>query len=433
MKYWRGYLIGGIIAIIAYGINLLASKYSTLVDMFYPYVTRTLQNFLAQWSAGVGFCLWQVVLVVLLVLVMVSIVLMIVLRWNPIQWFGWVLTVVAVIYFAHTCIYGLNYHAGPLADDIRLDVTDYTLHELENATVYYRDLANEYANKVSRDQNSNVIYPTFDELAETAGDGFKSLTYDYSYSVFAGTRVPVKELGWTDLYTSMGITGFTMSLTGEAAVNPDIPDVGLPFTMCHEMAHRMCIANERDANFSAYLACMANSSDEFQYSAYFMAYRYCFSALSSHGTTDSANAAGRIITGMNDNLRYDLKVYNSFFEDNMDDSATDLANSFNDAYLKINGDESGVGSYGEVADLLVSWHIQKVVIPAQLEEAESVFDPYDESQVDLSDIVGAMNNNSDEMMEEDPPLDEEILEEETTDEEASEEETTDTEENSDEE
>ena len=34
---------------------------------------------------------------------------------------------------------------------------------------------------------------------------------------------------------------------------------GVPFTMAHEMAHRMCIANERDANFAAYLACMVHS------------------------------------------------------------------------------------------------------------------------------------------------------------------------------
>ena len=394
MKYWRGYLIGGIIAIIAYGINLLASRYTTLVDMFYPYVTRTVQNFLAEWSGGVSFCLWQVALVVLLVLVMVSIVLMIILRWNPIQWFGWVAAAVAVIYLGHTCIYGLNYHAGPLADDIRLNVTDYTLQELEDATIYYRDLANEYADLIARDGEGNASYPSFDELAITAGDGFKTLTYDHSYSVFAGTREPVKKLGWANLYSSMGITGVSMGLTGEAAVNPDIPSVGIPFTMCHEMAHRMCIANERDANFSAYLACTVNTSKEFQYSGYFMAYRYCYNALASQGSAEASNAAARILTGMNDHLKQDLKAYNSFFEENKDEDATNMANSFNDTYLKISGDESGVESYGEVADLLVSWHIQEVVLPAQEQEAESVFDPYDESQVDLTDIVGALNNQT---------------------------------------
>ena len=83
------------------------------------------------------------------------------------------------------------------------------------------------------------------------------------------------------MYSSMGITGVTFGLTGEACVNPQIPGVSLPFTMCHEMAHRMCIAPERDANFAAFLAASVHSDPEFQYSDYFMAFRYCYSALSS--------------------------------------------------------------------------------------------------------------------------------------------------------
>ena len=393
MKYWRGYLVAAILAAITWGLTRLAADYSSLVDMVYPYLTRTVQSFLAGWSGGVDFCVWQVAAVLLILLVVASIVLMIVLRWNPVQWLGWVLTGAVLIYFAHTCVYGLNYHAGSLADDIRLEVTDYTLDELQDATIYYRDLANELADQVNRDGNGDVIYPTFNELAEQAGEGFKTLTYDYSYSVFAGSTLPVKELGWADLYTSMGITGVSMGLTGEAAVNPQTPDVGLPFTMCHEMAHRMCIAVERDANFAAYLACMANPNTEFQYSAYFMAYRYCYSALASQGPAEAATAAARIATGINDNLKHDLNSYSAFFSDKKNDGATRLADTANDTYIKVSGDESGVASYDEVCGLLVSWNIQEVVLPAQQQEAESTFDPYDENQVDLTDIVGAMKEN----------------------------------------
>ena len=45
-------------------------------------------------------------------------------------------------------------------------------------------------------------------------------------------------------------------------------------------------------------------------------------------------------------------------------------------------------SYAQVCDLLVNWHIQEVVLPA-IEVVESRFDPYDETQVDLSGIVNA--------------------------------------------
>ena len=391
MKYWRGYLIAAIIAAITMVINRLASTYSNLVDMVYPYLTRTVQTFLAEWSGGLDFCVWQVAAVVLILIALVSIVLMIVLRWNPIQWLGWILTGAACVWLLNTCIYGLNYHAGPLSADIRLNVTEYTLQELEDATAYYRDRANELADLVDRDSSGNVLYSDFEVLAQQAGDGFSVLTYDYSYSVFAGSRLPVKKLGWSNMYTSMGITGVTMGMTGEAAVNPETPAVALPFTMCHEMSHRMCIAIERDANFGAFLACQANSDKQFQYSAYFMAYRYCYDALYDQGSAEATTAAARLDAGVNENFRRDLDAYDQFFRDNVKKQSSKMANRINDTYLKTSGDEEGIASYDQVADLLVSWHIQQVVLPSQEEETNSVFDPYDETQVDLSGIVTALD------------------------------------------
>jgi len=233
-----------------------------------------------------------------------------------------------------------------------------------------------------------VEFSDFDTLAARAGEGFKTLTYDYHYPIFAGCTLPVKKLSWADMYSSMGITGVTFGITGEAAVNPQIPDVTLPFTMCHEMSHRMCIANERDANFAAFLACSVHQSIEFRYSAYFMAYRYCYNALASVSSPAAAAAAARVKDGVSDLLARDMHDYNNFFSSKKSNSATKLADNANDAYLKASGDDLGIASYGQVCDLLVNWHIQTVVLPSITVE-DSYFDPYDETMVDLSGIVNA--------------------------------------------
>ena len=389
MKYWRGYLVAAILGAITWGVTMLAKKFTTLVDMVYPYLTRTIQNFLADWSSGVGFCVWQVALVLAIVAALATLVLMIVLRWNFFQWLGWVLSGVMLVYLLHTGLYGLNYYAGPLADDVRLTVSECTLEERQDAVVYYRDKANTLADRLPRDENGDLQYSDFSTLAEQAAEGFQVLTYEQCYPVFAGSTVPVKELGWASLYSSMGITGITMGITGEAAVNPQIPAVSLPFTMCHEMAHRMSIANERDANFAAFLACRANSSPEFQYSAYFMAYIYALNSLADINSPEAATAAARIATGVNENFSHDLKAYSKFFDDHYDETATDIATFANDTYLKASGDE-GVSSYDNVGDLLAFLYVQEVVLPAQEEDAKSTFDPYDENQVDLEGIVGAL-------------------------------------------
>ena len=279
MKYWRGYLTAGILALITVGLMLIAERFSQLVDMVYPYVTREVQTILAGWSSTVGFTLWQVLVVAMVLAVVVTLVLAITLKKSIVQWLGWVLAGASVIWLLHTGIYGLNYYAGPISDDVRLGNSEVTAEDLEKATIYFRDMANQMAKEMPRDENGKLIFDDFDTLAVQAGQGFTTLAYEQSGSIFAGCTIPVKKLGWADMYTSMGITGVTMPLTGEAAVNPQIPSISLPFTMCHEMAHRMSIATEDDANFAAFLACLANEDKQFQYSAYYMAFRYCYSAL----------------------------------------------------------------------------------------------------------------------------------------------------------
>ena len=383
MKYWAGYITALILGAIAWALGELAERYSTLVDMVYPYVTRTVQDALAAWSGSVEFCLWQLVVLLLILGAIAALVLIITLHWKPIRLIGWVLAGVSTLFLLHTIVYGLNYHAGSIAEDIRMDVYDYTVDELVDAAEYYRDKANALAVQMNRDENGDLVYSDFETLAVQAGNGFDNLVRERSFSIFAGTTIPVKKLGWSGMYTAMGITGVTMGITGEAAVNPDIPVVSIPFTMCHEMAHRMCIATEGDANFAGFLAAAANENLEFQYSAYYMAYRYCYLALTNANTAEAKAAAETVALGVCEEMQHDMENYSRFFKKNQDEDATRLANTANDTYLKVSGDELGVDSYNSVSDLLVSWHYQEVVLPTITEE-EIVFDPKDETQVDLT-------------------------------------------------
>ena len=388
MKYWRGYLTAGILAVITLGLMLIAERFSQLVDMVYPFVTREVQSILAGWSSSVSFTLWQVLVVAIILAIVVTLVLMITLKWNFVQWLGWVLAGASMIWLLHTGIYGLNYYAGPISDDVRLGNSEFTSQDLADATLYFRDKANELAASMKdgrRDPNGKLIFDDFDTLATQAGQGFTALAYEQSGSIFAGSTLPVKQLAWADMYTAMGITGVTMPLTGEAAVNPQIPPISLPFTMCHEMAHRMSIATEDDANFAAFLACLANEDLQFQYSAYLMAFRYCYNALYAAGTAETAAAAARISLGINEYLRYDLNQYNKFFSSHRDDTLTNIADTVNDTYIKVSGDENGTQSYGQVSIYLVNWYLEELVYP--FEEDDSNFDPMDKDFVN-----GALGN-----------------------------------------
>ena len=389
MKYWRGYLVAAILAAISWALVQFAQAHSVLVDMIYPYMTRMVISSMADWTGGMAFCLWQVLLIGLVVAGIVSIVLMIVLRWNFVQWLGWVLAVVSCISMFHTAIYGLNKYASPLADDMRLEITDYTVSELNEATVYFRDKANALATEVARDAKGDPDFGSFEELAAQAGEGFEVLTYEQAISVFAGSTVPVKELGWSGSYTARHETGATVPLTGEAAVNPDVPSAVMPFAMCKEMARRMSIYSDADANFAAFLAGTANSSTAFQYSAYLMAYRFCYDALASIPTSTAQACAAQTDGGVNQLLRNDLEDYTDFFgKSKVSASARTTSQTEATAPSGETVELITFSEYSDVSDVLVSWYIQNYIVPLHVEE-EAPFNPLDSSQVDLTGIVNA--------------------------------------------
>ena len=156
MKYWRGYLTAGIFLACNWALETFAKGHIALMDTIYPYITRMMQDFLAGWSGGVDFCVWQVLLLALAAVAIGTLVLVVVFKWNPVQWFGWVCAVVALVMFLNTALFGLNQYAGSLAEDIRLEETDYTITELEKAAAYYRDQANRVSDLLKRDKKGNA-------------------------------------------------------------------------------------------------------------------------------------------------------------------------------------------------------------------------------------------------------------------------------------
>ena len=358
MKYWRGYLVAAVAMAGAWGLKAFASTHSTLVDMVYPYVSRMIQTFLASWSAGAGFNVWQVAIAVLVAALLASVVLMIVLKWNLVRWLGWVLAVAGLIGLMNTAIFGLNMYASPLAEDIHLKNTEYqyNLEEMEAAAIFYRDKA------IALSEELPEQTPSFETLAEQAGEGFYILTYQKHMPVFSGSTEPVKKLDNARFLKSFGITSITVPMTGESAVNADIPMQTLPFVMCHEMAHRMTIAANHDADFAAFLACQANPSAQFGYSGYFMAFLHCYNALKAVEHLEP-EMVENFELGITEKLKKDMEGYYAFF-----------------------GEEAQTD--GQTTDLLVIWYVQEYVLP-EYEEEENPFDPKDEDAVDLSGIVNA--------------------------------------------
>ncbi len=379
MKYWRGYLTAAIFGVLTWVLIQMGQRYTNLMDMVYPYVTRSVQTFLTAWTGEFDFLVWQTALIFLAIALIAALVLVFIFRLKVVRWLGWAVAVCAALLCLHTGIYGLNEYAGPIEDDLRLDMVDYTQSELQEAAIFYRDQANALASKVTRDENGEPVFSDFETLASQTGNGFLKLSRERFFSIYGGDYTPVKRLGWAGLYSALGKSGITVALTGESAVNPNIPQQGIPFAMAHEMAHRLCIARNDEADFSAFLACADNDSLEYQYSGYMMAYRFCIVALESVDTS----AAETVKSGASETLAADIEAYDRYFDENRDEQMTMLVTTVTDTYADAAGEGNEV-RHSSVCDYLVNWHIDQYTDP---EEVQTKFDPLDKTQVDLTGLV----------------------------------------------
>lgn len=368
MRNLRGIIIAAVFGLLTLLLDWAGERFGVLMGMAYPFMSKTVMELVGAWTSQFGFNLWQVVIAVFIVAVLVSFGLAILFRWNLLRWLGCVLAPVSVVLFLHTAVWGLNYHTKPIGEAMMLEVPEYTIGDLKESALYYRQQAEHLTDQVPRDENGDMILGNLDELNKITAQSYDDLVM--RYSIFAGSRGPVKNLGWSDMFSAFGTDGITIGLTGEAAINLNQSEVTVPFTMCHEVAHLLAFAREDEANFAAYLACEHSEDISFQYSGYLKAFLFCSNAL-----YDASKSAWKEVwDGVPDTIYHDVDAINEYAS-GTDGETKDKAQAIYDDMLKAMGEDAGLSAYGEVTDLLVAWYIDQY---RPVEEVDpNPFDPTD--------------------------------------------------------
>ena len=332
---------------------VLAAKYApALVFSFYPEFSRKLLSVISSVTKAIPLAVWELLAGLAVLWLLYTFVRIFTQRRSFLCWLAGIVLSVCVGLFLFVALWGLNHFGPTVGEQLGLSVREYTKQELTDATRYYAAQVNALADDVSRDDQGLAQLSSFEELSKQAGAGYDKLAA--RYELFTGSHDPVKKLATWRMFSQFGITGIFICFTGEACVNPDTYEVWLPFTMCHELAHRQTVAAEDGANFCAYLACMENESPEFRYSGAIAAYVYCHNALYKADKT----AASEIWQSLKEGVRADIQAANTHYAQ-YEGKVQDAATKVNDTYLKAFSEEAGVQSYGEAADLLIAWYLEK--------------------------------------------------------------------------
>lgn len=333
------------------GLSMLLFK--NFPGLFFPGYRRFSKAVMTGLAAVTGlfpFALWDIGEICLIGLLIFSIVRMIVKKKSFFNWLSHVLLIVSLMLLEVVGCWMLNHYAPPLSVEIGLEKKKSSEAELYDAAAYYLEKAISLSDSVPRDDSGSLIRQDIREMAKIAGKSYRKLEADYP--VFKGSGAPVKYLTvFNDYLLYRGNSGEFMPLTGEATVPEYDAVADLPFAMCHEAAHRLGIAGEDEANFAAFLACTSNDDPRFVYAGYYMAYVYCSNRLSKAGRQklheEFADSGQRVfLDGREQAAHYDR----------FDSPLQAVEDKVNDSYLKTFSEESGVKSYGEVADDLIAWY-----------------------------------------------------------------------------
>lgn len=355
---WVRLIVAAALVVACPVLMLVFSQFGPALFPAYRNFSKALIVMQAGIASVVPCAIWDVGVVALVCAAIVTLVVRIRRKKPLLPWVSVALLVPAAALFLFVAGWALNHYAPPLAAELDLEVDRYSTEELADATQWYLSRASELAPLVPREADGTLARQDFYELARRAGASYANLARENE--VFSGSSAPVKSLLlWGEPLLYSGYVGMFFSPTGESGVPLNCAVADMPFTMCHEAAHRLAIASEEEANFAAFLACSTSDDVRFAYSGYLNAFIYCFNALYRAdpdraeqlvgviAESDFRDGAVLVFADWAD-TREHYDAYESKFEV--------VGDSVNEAYLTSFGESEGVRSYGLVVDYLIAWH-----------------------------------------------------------------------------
>ncbi len=256
----------------------------------------------------------------------------------------------ALIFSAFFLNYGAAYGATPLEDKIGLEVAAPSKEDLSDAFTYTAVQLNQAANEVDFTASGASKMPySFAELTKKLNAAYDKLYPEYDF--LTPLHASVKRIALSKPMTYTHLSGIYAVYTGEANVNINYPDFVIVYTTAHEMAHQRGVAPEDEANFIAFLVCTASDDPYIRYCGYANLYEYIADALYSA----DADAYRAVAAFLDDAVAGEFAAYSKMFAPYSHSTASAVADTVNDTYLKWQGESAGTKSYGLVVDLAVAY------------------------------------------------------------------------------
>jgi hypothetical protein len=248
-----------------------------------------------------------------------------------------VLTIAAAAYVAFLVCWGFNYRRTPLIAALEFDARRVTSDAAREAAAIAVARLN-----ALHDGAHAAGFPAAGASDRRLVDGLRTAVGDLGRgSAIEPARPKTTMLDW--YFRRAGVDGMTDPFFLETLIASDVEAFERPFIVAHEWSHLAGFADEGDANFVGWLACL-RSPIPAQYSGWLFFYSEVARSLGGRG---AAAIAGQLAAGP----RADLQAIRNRIARQVNPQVAVAGWRVYDTYLKANRIEAGTKSYAQVVRL----------------------------------------------------------------------------------
>ena len=259
------------------------------------------------------------------------------------------LCAVLVWIYAGFCLtWGVHYYTDGFTEKSGIAVEPVSVEQLESVTRYFAQQASRTAALVQRDENGRFVADN-QRILEYGDACYAEVVKEWTF--LEGPHRTPKPGFYSAGMSAVGFTGYLFPFLGESTVNVHCPNVYLPVTVAHEMAHQRGVAPEQEANFLGIAACVSSPDPDYQYSGWLFGYSHLSNALYSA----DPDALERVREELSEDCRTDLSWNDEYWAD-FRSPVSRLVQGGYSGFLQSYGQTLGLKSYGACVDLLVAYY-----------------------------------------------------------------------------
>ena len=248
-------------------------------------------------------------------------------------------------------MWGLNNYKHSITEQLDLE-RNYTQNELDTLTYQLIKIVNDQQQQITKNITTKVIIEKdLDLFNQTAKENYEKLPETLRNILVSNPINDVKPSFYSIFQSYSGFSGYFNPFTHENQVNIEIPTIGMPVTVAHEMAHQLGIASESEANFFGYQVMNLSEDIRFQYAANLYALKYCLKEYRIQGE----DAYQELFIQLHPGVQQNILDSEAFWQSKRNISTFFFKHLYG-RFLKINNQKDGIRSYNRFVDLLINYN-----------------------------------------------------------------------------